>query len=1612
MKKKSLYLLLLLCLPICQLYGQQITTNNVSGPQELIQNLIGSNCASTSNITSQVNGSANNIISYGTFDRASSNFPFQNGVILSTGSINGAGNNSTIDNLSDGNIGWNTDPDVLNVLGIDQTLNATSIEFDFVTANNFIAFRYLFASEEYQQEYPCTFEDVFAILIKRSGTDEPYENIAVVPDSDIEISTNTIRPNINGFCEASNDEYFEGYNVGSTNFNGQTKVLTAETTVVPGETYHIKFVIADHIDERFDSAVFIDGQNFGGSIDLGPDQSVCGTDLILDANINNPLANYTWFLNNSPITGQSNPTLEVNISGTYTVEISIPISEGDCIISDTVEIEVIPFQTTSPIDDISVCDPAPSDGIYDFDFPLLKNDEIFSNLLSDDYTISYHLSEEDALNNANSIQGVYQNTEPIETIFVRIESLDGDCLQIGDFLIIVNETPESFEINVNICNNEIQDLALANLEILDPLVTNFNNANAVTYYLTEEDAMNQIDALSEYPDFTDSPEFMIARVEDMNTGCYALEHVYFTYLSSPNLGIDKFIIDGCMSPDFYLNTGAAIFTYENASLTFNVEEAILEIQSVYPGATVRPLIPIFGDPRLWTITGPTSSLPVGISFEESYCEDVISIEFHKNVVFNTIEEGKMFYSCDASNNGTANFDFSEISSSLRQGINNITFRYFESEEDRENNENELDQLALYTINEPSKELFISSTYNDSCAYDSKIILNINDAPEISSQSVEVCGSNDSDTNTTFVDLNPFFDVVREGLTGVSVTFHITQEDAENGENSIDSIDLSGLFGQVFTRVVNDTTGCFSTSTLDLNVIESLDASSPSPIIACDDNQDGFAIVNLESVLSEFAFDINEYDISFYETYPNALDDRYPISDTENYNSTSQSIYIRIQNAGLDCFVIVELEVFIYTSPVINSIPDYTNCADDPNAPVDFFFENYDDTIINEQEGMQVLYFETENDAINRENIIDKTIAYQNSSNPQTIYVRLENEIENSCFGIAPMRIEVKQAPIYVTPTDMFECQEQPDTFAVVDLNSKISEITFGSPTDLNISFHLTSLEAETNSNPLALNHTTTSSPENIYTRIENISSGCVVIESFNINTLLLPEVNYNQSLIGCVNNSDTNIEWDLTEIELSILDGRQYNTSFTYYNSEEDAENDNNPILNPQSYTNGGVIETLYAKVRNATTNCSTIVPFDLIINFPPPINDFQTYNVCDNETDTINLLDINVVLLENTFNILISYHANEADAEANINPLDTNYTYTNTVETLFARVEYSTTKCYIIYPFQLLVNPLPIAYAPGYLVACDDDFDGLLEFDLSTQDSAILNDQNPNEFSVTYFNSENDAIDNLNILDVDYIAFDSEVIYARMENNITGCFDITEFSIIINPLPIIDIEDQVICLNDLPLIVSADTGNTLDTYLWSTNATSPEIEITEIGSYNVTVTNEYGCENTRTFNVTESESAVIDVVETIDFSDPNNITVTVNGIGDYLYQLNNLPFQSSNVFVNVPIGYNTITIVDQNGCARITREVLVIDTPKHMSPNDDGDFDTWHITGVETLPGTVIYIFDRFGKLLKELRHNTSGWDGIYNGNEMPTGDYWYVADVIQNGKRFQVKGHFALKR
>lgn len=159
------------------------------------------------------------------------------------------------------------------------------------------------------------------------------------------------------------------------------------------------------------------------------------------------------------------------------------------------------------------------------------------------------------------------------------------------------------------------------------------------------------------------------------------------------------------------------------------------------------------------------------------------------------------------------------------------------------------------------------------------------------------------------------------------------------------------------------------------------------------------------------------------------------------------------------------------------------------------------------------------------------------------------------------------------------------------------------------------------------------------------------------------------------------------------------------------------------------------------------------------------------------------------------------------------------------------------------------------------------------------------------------------------------------------------------------------------------------------------------------------------------------EVIILSDMSDSNNIEIVVDGDGAYEYAINGGEFQDSPIFLDVPPGVNTVIINDKNGCGTTDPiPFLVVGYPKFFTPNADGVNDFWNIKGIETLVSPVIFIFDRYGKLLKQMEQNTLGWDGTYIGKPMPASDYWFKMEYSRDEQGIIVaktlKNHFSLVR
>ncbi|MVO10450.1 T9SS type B sorting domain-containing protein [Flavobacterium sp. TP390] len=314
----------------------------------------------------------------------------------------------------------------------------------------------------------------------------------------------------------------------------------------------------------------------------------------------------------------------------------------------------------------------------------------------------------------------------------------------------------------------------------------------------------------------------------------------------------------------------------------------------------------------------------------------------------------------------------------------------------------------------------------------------------------------------------------------------------------------------------------------------------------------------------------------------------------------------------------------------------------------------------------------------------------------------------------------------------------------------------------------------------------------------------------------------------------------------------------------------------------------------------------------------------------------------------------------------------------------------------------------------CDAQNDGHEVLNLANYNTYLIGSTG-NTFR--YYTSENAAENEMNQEEIinfsNYnLTIGSQIIYVRIDSPNT-CHQIVELELTLYSNPIVNITDIMPICEGSSITITA--GNGYDSYLWSTNETTPSIVVSQPGSYSVTVTQNHGtlvCTTTKDFTVVQSNIGSITQIISSDWTDTENtITVLLSGssTGDYEYSLDGIHYQESNVFNGLQSGMYTVYINDKNGCGEVKETVYVFMYPKFFTPNGDGYNDFWKIQFSENEPHLRVQIFDRYGKFIKELGSNTQGWDGTYLGKMLPSTDYWFTV-TRENGKVY--KGHFSLKR
>lgn len=839
----------------------------------------------------------------------------------------------------------------------------------------------------------------------------------------------------------------------------------------------------------------------------------------------------------------------------------------------------------------------------------------------------------------------------------------------------------------------------------------------------------------------------------------------------------------------------------------------------------------------------------------------------------------------------------------------------------------------------------------------------------------------------------------------------------------------------------------TTKTRDIIISAVPTATKPQDLLICDSDNNGFYAFDLNTQNTAI---LNGQDPNLYAVtyFANNISIATPNNYTNQQAYQQETITAEVSNkANGECKSTTYFTIDVFDSPkpsLAVNIPNLTSCDNtsagtDTDGRVIFDLTQRATTILNGQSASQFLLSYYKDVALTQPIVSPTT--YQNNNPTETIYVKMVNIDNYNCTATTAFTIQVLALPIITNTVDLKQCDDNIDGFSVFNLEEAITKITTNLATET-ITFFKTLTEAQNNINPI-LNHTTYTnrnvSVDVVFARVDN-SNGCFRIAQLNliVSTTQIP-LTFTRAFTQCDDvvsgsNTDGIASFDFSgvtnDIQTIFPAGQLLN--ITYYRNLTDALAEKNAIPNIANYSNVNYPNTqnIYIRVDSQLDNdCLGLGGYiTLTVESIPIVSPITPFIHCDDDQDGNYAFDVSALnaQIKNGKNVKVAYF------DSNNNPLPSPLPnpFVTATQTLKVTVTNNTaTACSYETTISFIIDDLPEAFpvATALTAVCDDEIDsshqdGKYAFDTSNFQTTILGAQTG--MNVLYYDGSNTPLPSP--LPNPFITSTQNVRVEVVNPINTSCTATTVIPFVVNPIPNINLTgDELVCSNlptftkviDAGIQDSAPIGNY--TYAWSFNGniilgeTNYTLTVNTEGIYTVKVTTGQGCARTRTITVSASDIATITNVDIVDLADSNSITVSVTGNGDYVYRLDDEfgVYQEDSIFTNVSAGIHTVFVKDLNGCGIVPKEVAVLGIPNYFTPNQDGYNDTWNVKGINASfnTNTIIYIFDRYGKLVKQISPIGEGWDGTYTGKSMPADDYWYSVQ-LEDGRL--MKGHFSLKR
>lgn len=680
-----------------------------------------------------------------------------------------------------------------------------------------------------------------------------------------------------------------------------------------------------------------------------------------------------------------------------------------------------------------------TDGLIEIDLTQIEFD-LLSDGPSSDVTVNYYT--DDLFSNQISSPENYQNSNATEVIYVEaFFNSTPECKSTTSFVISVEGKPNIDSlVSLTQCDVDLDGFSLFNLtEINAELSANFQN-ETFTYYETQTDAENDTNPITEinnYLNETPSTDTIWVRVENDNN-CYDVAEVSLNVATTqiPESFQNELYAcdDGADTTDgiatfnltSYTTAVEALFpTNQNLDINYfrNQEDALSENNPIIDLANYQNI----GYPN-------TQDVFIRVEDENNNC---IGLGHHitLNVLsVPTANPVNIDEQCDDDGDGVFAFNTTGIQDTVLNNQTDVIVEYYDEAG------NPLPSPLPNPFTTSSQDITArvinqsAQTLGESCFDETIISFSVQEAVTAHPILDYTACDDDNDGIATF-DISALETQLLNGQTQVEVFYTDAQGNAlPNPLPDTFETESTTITAQVESTLSE---ACFDETIVNFLVFTQPVANPVEAIFICDelnDTQENLLLSSLNpQVLASQSSD--DFEVLFYDDPDDADLNTNPLPDDIQVNSSNQTYFARIQNIdNPDCYDVTAFEVSLSYQPTAFTPQNLWLCNDGTNDQVEpFDLSQQDQSILNDQliDQNTVTYHLSLEDAENNTNPILET--FENSSNPQMIYARVENNLNPSCFSTTSFEIEVLESPNYDIEEFYTLCEDASITIGVDDI---------------------------------------------------------------------------------------------------------------------------------------------------------------------------------------------------------------------------------------------------------------------------------------------------------------------------------------------------------------------------------------------------------------------------------------------------------------------------------------------------------------------------------------------------------------------------------------------------